>query len=60
MFTDAADEAGISRRHGGIHFVDCDLEARLMGRRVAELVWPVVRFYYGETHTPFGDRDDDR
>lgn len=58
-FTDAADEAGISRRHGGIHFSGCDLESRLMGRRVAELVWPVVRYYYGETSSQFSHRDDE-
>ena len=47
-FTDAADEAGISRRYGGIHFVDGDLDSRLMGRRVAELDWPVIQYYFGE------------
>ena len=30
-FKDAADEAGISRRFGGIHFVDGDLQARKLG-----------------------------
>jgi hypothetical protein len=38
-FSEAADEAGLSRRYGGIHFRDGDLEARRMGRAVAELVW---------------------
>jgi hypothetical protein len=46
-FTDASDEAGISRRYGGIHFLDGDLEARVMGRRVAELVWPVIQYHFG-------------
>lgn len=49
-FTDAADEAGISRRYGGIHFVDGDLDSRLMGRRVAALDWPVIQYYFGESH----------
>jgi len=31
-FTDAANEAGISRRYGGIHFVDADLEGRRVGK----------------------------
>ena len=46
-FSDASDEAGISRRYGGIHFLDGDLEARVMGRRVAERVWPVIQYHFG-------------
>jgi hypothetical protein len=38
-FDDAADEAGVSRRLGGIHFEDGDFESRRMGRKVGDLVW---------------------
>jgi hypothetical protein len=38
-FSDAADEAGWSRRYGGIHFEDGDLEGRKLGRSVATRVW---------------------
>jgi hypothetical protein len=38
-FTEAADEAGISRIYGGIHFDSGDLQARSLGRRVGEAVW---------------------
>jgi len=38
-FTDAADEAGISRRYGGIHFSDGDLNGRIMGRKIGAAVW---------------------
>jgi hypothetical protein len=38
-FTDAADEAGASRRYGGIHFLDGDLNGRALGRRIGEAVW---------------------
>lgn len=38
-FGDAADEAGISRRYGGIHFVQGDLDGRVMGRRIGALAW---------------------
>jgi hypothetical protein len=38
-FTDAANEAGISRRYGGIHFEAGDLVGRAMGRLVADQVW---------------------
>jgi hypothetical protein len=38
-FLDAANEAGISRRYGGIHFEQGDLDARATGRATATLVW---------------------
>ena len=38
-FTEAADQAGISRRYGGIHFAEGDLEGRRMGRKIGALVW---------------------
>jgi hypothetical protein len=38
-FSDAADEAGISRRYGGIHFRSGDLVSRDLGRAVGRLVW---------------------
>lgn len=38
-FTDAANEAGISRRYGGIHFQRGDLVGRVVGRLVAVQVW---------------------
>lgn len=38
-FSDAADEAGMSRRYGGIHFRDADMEGRRLGREVGAQVW---------------------
>ncbi len=38
-FSDAADEAGISRRYGGIHFVEGDLDGRVMGRKIGAQAW---------------------
>ena len=38
-FDDAAEEAGLSRRLGGIHFRQGDLESRELGRRIARQVW---------------------
>lgn len=38
-FSDAADEAGMSRRYGGIHFVDGDLESRKLGRVIGKQCW---------------------
>jgi hypothetical protein len=38
-FTDAADEAGMSRRYGGIHFRRADLAGRQLGRLVGQEAW---------------------
>jgi hypothetical protein len=38
-FSEAADQAGISRRFGGIHFEQGDLDARLTGRMAARIAW---------------------
>jgi hypothetical protein len=38
-FRDAADQAGMSRRYGGIHFEQGDLDARATGRLVAHHCW---------------------
>ena len=38
-FSEAADEAGISRRFGGIHFIDGDLESRKLGRVIGKQAW---------------------
>lgn len=46
-FSEAADEAGISRRYGGIHFEAADLEARAMGRKIGALVWQRALAYAG-------------
>jgi hypothetical protein len=47
-FSAAADEAGMSRRYGGIHFAQGDLDGRLTGRRVADQAWTkAVSLFYG-------------
>lgn len=38
-FTSAANQAGLSRRYGGLHFRSGDLAGRALGRLVAEKVW---------------------
>jgi len=45
-FSDAADEAGISRRLGGIHFEQGDLEARASGRLVGKQAWEKAVSYW--------------
>lgn len=44
-FSDAADQAGLSRLYGGIHFRDGDLNGRALGRQVGDQVWQRAQFY---------------
>jgi hypothetical protein len=46
-FTEAADEAGMSRRYGGIHFEDGDLAGRHMGRKIGKQVWRKSEALFG-------------
>jgi hypothetical protein len=45
-FTDAANEAGMSRRYGGIHFRAADLAGRLLGSSVATEAWQKAQSYF--------------
>jgi len=45
-FSDAADEAGMSRRWGGIHFVEGDLQSRALGRKVGAQAWMKAQAYF--------------
>jgi hypothetical protein len=44
-FSDAANDAGISRRLSGIHFEDGDLASRKLGRKVGKQVWAQAMKY---------------
>lgn len=44
-FSEAADQAGLSRRYGGLHFEDGDLAGRAAGHRVAAQVWAKAQQY---------------
>lgn len=48
-FSAAADEAGLSRRYGGIHFADGDVEGRKLGRAVGAQVWTKAKGYIDGT-----------
>jgi hypothetical protein len=50
-FTDAANEAGISRCYGGIHFVRGDLAGRKLGRQVGTEVWNRSQFFISGDQT---------
>jgi hypothetical protein len=48
-FTDAADQAGLSRRFGAIHFEADDLVGRATGRFIADFVWKKANSYIDGT-----------
>jgi hypothetical protein len=51
-FTAAANEAGISRRYGGIHFRQGDLDGRLLGRLVGAQAWAKALTYFAGLARP--------
>ncbi len=51
-FSEAADQAGISRLYGGIHFRPGDQEGRRLGRRVGAAVWQQAQRYINGTANP--------
>jgi hypothetical protein len=56
-FSEAANEAGISRRYGGIHFREADLAGRLLGRLVAAQAWSKSQSYFNGAVTVRSDSE---
>lgn len=54
-FTEAANEAGMSRRYGGIHFARADMAGRKLGGLVADRAWARA-----QTYLDFASADTDR
>jgi hypothetical protein len=48
-FSDAANEAGMSRRYGGIHFRAGDIVGRFIGQLVGQQVWQKAQTYFNGT-----------
>ncbi len=48
-FGDAAEQAGLSRRYGGIHFLQGDLMGQAMGVQVAAQAWEKAQRYFRGT-----------
>jgi len=48
-FSDAANEAGISRRYGGIHFENGDRIGRSQGRAIGAQAWQKAQTYIHNT-----------
>jgi hypothetical protein len=48
-YTAMADEAGMSRRYGGIHFKTGDIQGRALGNMVGQNVWSKAQSYFRGT-----------
>jgi hypothetical protein len=48
-FSSARDDAGMSRRYGGIHFPDADLNGRNLGASVGQNAWAKAQTYFNGT-----------
>ena len=48
-FTDAADQAGLSRRYGGIHFAQGDKNGRTLGYQIGNAAWAKTLTYLNGT-----------
>ncbi len=48
-FSGAAEQAGISRLYGGIHFEEGNLKGLELGRKVGKAVWDRVSYYLNQT-----------
>jgi hypothetical protein len=48
-FTDAANQAGLSRRYGGIHFQQGDLNGRTLGHQIGTAAWAKAQTYINGT-----------
>lgn len=56
-FSAAADQAGISRRYGGIHFERGDLEGRQLGRQVGARAWQKAQGFFAGSAAPVAQLD---
>jgi len=48
-FSDAAEQAGLSRLYGGIHFPDDNTRAQEVGRHIGTLAWVKAQQYFNGT-----------
>jgi Domain of unknown function (DUF6851)/VCPO second helical-bundle domain len=51
-FSEAADQAGLSRRYGGIHFAQADVQSRTMGRQIGAQAWTKALQYFDGVAAP--------
>ena len=47
-FTEAAEQAGMSRVYGGIHFAKANLDGQQLGKSIAKISWEKALFYFND------------
>ena len=47
-FTDAAEQAGLSRLYGGIHFTKGNKEGQNLGEQIGNNAWQKAKFYFND------------
>lgn len=47
-YRDIANEASISRKYGGIHIAAGDIQGRVVGQKVEEIVWRKLQVLFNE------------
>lgn len=48
-FTEAAEQAGMSRLYGGIHFARANKDGQLLGQQVGQAVWELSKYFFNGT-----------
>jgi len=56
-FSSAVTENGISRRYGGLHFKDGDLNGQSLGRQAGDAAWAKANRYFAGIAGPVDDGD---
>lgn len=51
-YRDIANEASISRKYGGIHISSGDIQGRIIGQKVGEIVWKKVSTLFNDAMPP--------
>jgi len=51
-FTAAAEEAGLSRLYGGIHFSQANLASRMMGKKIGKAAWKKAEAMFNGASVP--------
>ncbi|MGF1674016.1 MAG: vanadium-dependent haloperoxidase, partial [Rivularia sp. (in: cyanobacteria)] len=58
-FSEAAEEAGISRLYGGIHFTDGDVNGGILGQQVGQAVWDKTQYFINGGYEGIIETDGD-
>lgn len=58
-FSEAAEQAGISRLYGGIHFTDGNVNGGILGEQVGQAVWDKTQYFINGGYESIIDTNED-